>query len=215
MQLLQTRFTLPFAVSLLLVTPSYANDQTPGDQPTLEIFMPPLPDRALIETLARAREIVRAAYADIGVQVLWRSWSSHPSGCLQASGSRQIVFAFGDGRQSSADALAFAKPYEQNGPCVVLLLERLHDEAKRNPTGTGILLGHVLAHEIGHVLQHIARHTETGIMKERWTVRDRMEMGATRLRFTEYDATLIHDAFQSLPTAQVPRRPASNWRSVE
>ena len=75
-----------------------------------------------------------------------------------------------------AAALAFAKPYLHEGPCVTVLMDRLQDEADRNPQTTGILLGHVLAHEIGHVLQAIERHSETGLMKERWSMREISDM---------------------------------------
>lgn len=199
MPLPQTRSTLPLAAFLLLASPSYGNHDTSDHQPVVEIFMPPLLDRALNQTLAPAREIVRAVYAEIGVQVVWRSSTPPLSNCGQSSGYRRVVFAFERGYPRSAAAFAFAKPYEQNRPCVVLFVDRLQDEAKRNPAATRILLGHVLAHEIGHVLQRIARHTESGIMKASWTARDLLEMRASRLRFTEYDAALIHDALKTAP----------------
>ncbi len=91
----------------------------------------------------------------------------------------------------SADAMAFAFPYAEDGPCVTVLIDRLKQEVARNPDTTGILLGHVLAHEIGHVLQRIDRHSDSGLMKARWSVGDIVEMKQARLRFTLYDAQSI------------------------
>ncbi len=171
-----------------------------GEQPVVELFLPHVIDRNVNRALGRARGIVQEAYADIGVQVIWRfGKTSSLSGCEKKPGRRQIVFDLrhGTAKSRSADALAFANPYSHQGPCVTLLMDRLKDEADRNPETTGILLGHVLAHEIGHVLQGIERHSEAGLMKERWSNREVGEMGRARLRFTGYDAELILDPFQA------------------
>jgi len=53
------------------------------------------------------------------------------------------------------------------------------------------LLAHVLVHEITHILQGTCRHSDTGIMKARWTHQDYMEMGQKPLSFTEEDLQLI------------------------
>lgn len=53
------------------------------------------------------------------------------------------------------------------------------------------LLAHVLVHEITHILQGTCRHSDTGIMKARWTHQDYMEMGQKPLSFTEKDLQLI------------------------
>ena len=168
------------------------------DQPVVEVLLPYVIDRNVNRALGRALGIVHEAYADIGVRVIWRFGNTPASGCEKKPGRRQIVFDLRNGtvKGRSADALAFANPYLHEGPCVTLLMDRLKDEAERNPETTGILLGHVLAHEIGHVLQGIERHSETGLMKERWSKREITDMWRARLRFTAYDAELILDPFQ-------------------
>jgi hypothetical protein len=71
-------------------------------------------------------------------------------------------------------------------------MDRLKPMAQRNPIGTAFLLGHVLAHEMGHVLQGLNRHSETGVLKERWSPAEIERMWKELLRFTLQDATLIH-----------------------
>jgi hypothetical protein len=53
------------------------------------------------------------------------------------------------------------------------------------------VLGFVLAHEITHVLQGIARHSETGIMRARWTDNNFRQMGNRDLMFTAEDVQMI------------------------
>ena len=183
-------------------------------QPVVEVFLPHVIDRNVNRALGRARGIVQEAYADIGVQVIWRFGNTSPWSCEKKPGRRQIVFDLRNGtaKGRSADALAFANPYLHEGPCVTLLMDRLKDEVERNPETTGILLGHVLAHEIGHVLQGIERHSESGLMKERWSKREIGDMWRARLRFTAYDAELILDPFQGSLSPGISKGPAVEWR---
>ena len=173
---------------------------TTTDQPVVDVFLPPLLDRNVIRTFGRARGIVEEAYADIGVRVNWHSTSSLPPDCAKSPMRRRIVFDLRAGVAGrTPGALAFANPYSQQGPCVTLLMDPLRAGAERNPETTGVLLGHALAHEIGHVLQGVDRHSETGLMKERWSVKEINDMWRTRLRFTAYDAELILDPFRPSP----------------
>jgi len=54
------------------------------------------------------------------------------------------------------------------------------------------LLAHVLVHEITHILEGVARHSETGIMKANWTLRDYYDMQTKTLQFASEDVELIH-----------------------
>ena len=54
------------------------------------------------------------------------------------------------------------------------------------------LLAHVMAHEIAHVLQGINRHSESGILKARWSDGDCARLASLPLLFTHEDAILIH-----------------------
>jgi hypothetical protein len=54
------------------------------------------------------------------------------------------------------------------------------------------VLGHVIAHEVTHILQGVLRHSESGVMKARWSNADYQEMTWKPLRFTDEDVVLIH-----------------------
>ncbi len=61
-----------------------------------------------------------------------------------------------------------------------------------------MLLAHELVHEITHILQCLDRHSETGVMKARWTADDYCEMRWKPLTFTPEDIQLIHLGMQML-----------------
>lgn len=60
----------------------------------------------------RAREVVEKIYAEIGVRVIWRSTTSHPSGCSKAPLRRSIVVAIAAKTPvgMSGSAFAYANP---------------------------------------------------------------------------------------------------------
>ena len=69
-------------------------------------------------------------------------------------------------------------------------MDRLRPAIHLNPLTTGYLLGNVLAHEIGHVLQGVLRHSETGVMKARWSDNEILRMPRERLHFTAEDVAI-------------------------
>ena len=177
---------------LYLLMPVAASAASNG-QPVVEVYLPPVLTTDMAQTFQRAQGVVKEAYSEIGVQVKWRSTASAPAGCTKDPLHWKIVVGFGTSSPAGAgkEALAFANPYLMEGPCVTLLMDRVEPAAKRNPRSAGYLLGHVLAHEIGHVLQGIARHSETGLMKAHWSLREIKMMPEDRLRFTEEDSAMI------------------------
>jgi hypothetical protein len=64
-------------------------------------------------------------------------------------------------------------------------------QEKTSRATAGVVLGHVLVHEITHILQGIDRHSETGVMKARWTAQDYSKMTWEPLPFTPEDIDLI------------------------
>jgi hypothetical protein len=76
-------------------------------------------------------------------------------------------------------------------------MDQIEPAVRLNPLSSGFLLGYVLAHEIGHVLQGVARHSETGVMKNRWSLLEVVNMKYDRLHFTALDATLILEGCKS------------------
>ena len=54
-----------------------------------------------------------------------------------------------------------------------------------------MILAHVMVHEITHVLQGVSRHSESGVMKATWTMKEYGEMLPKPLPFTDDDVLLI------------------------
>jgi len=88
-------------------------------------------------------------------------------------------------------ALAMALPYADSGVRIVIFYDRVEPLLRGHHASQATILGYVLAHEIAHVLQGIARHSETGIMRARWTDNDFKQMGIKVLMFTPEDVQLI------------------------
>jgi hypothetical protein len=170
-----------------------AASATSTDQPVVEVFLPPMTGFEMVRTFVVARRIVEEIYSDVGVRVVWGRQRSVPLGCEERPLHRKIVVAFRAAGPAEVrwEALAYSNPYSQQGPCVTLLTDRLKRELKTNPLDTAYVLGHVLAHEIGHVLEGIARHSETGLMKGRWSLRETTNMPTERLGFSAYDVGLV------------------------
>jgi hypothetical protein len=65
---------------------------------------------------------------------------------------------------------------------------RRREEFSRGPC----ILQHVLVHEITHILEGVARHSETGVMKAKWTLGDFYDMQTKTLPFASEDVDLIY-----------------------
>ena len=88
-------------------------------------------------------------------------------------------------------ALAMAMPHADSGVGIMIFYDRVEPLLRGHHAPQATVLGYVLAHEIAHVLQGIARHSETGIMRARWTDNDLKLMGIRALTFTAEDIQLI------------------------
>jgi hypothetical protein len=164
-----------------------------ADGPAVEVFVPNIPDSRLDVPFLTARATVTKIYSEMGIRVIWRSAASRPRACVKAPLHRNIVVVFASAsRQQVSDmALAYANPFETEGPCVTVLIDRVTELVRRNPQSTGYLLGHVLAHEMGHVLQEVARHSGAGVMKARWSTEEIRQMPSNPLPFLPSDTELI------------------------
>jgi hypothetical protein len=136
--------------------------------------------------LNRAQVLANEIFGGVGVKIDWRR--GQPSRSRSRSEKPIVVEMITDTpRQLKPGALAFARPYE--GVHIDVFCDRVR--AATEPELTPNLLAHVLVHEITHILQGTCRHSDTGIMKARWTHTDYMEMGQKPLSFTEEDVQLI------------------------
>jgi hypothetical protein len=99
---------------------------------------------------------------------------------------------------SRRDALAAARPYATGPMRIQVFYDRLMAYG-RNCGGHGsVVAGHVLAHEIGHVLEGVARHSQTGLMRARWSVDDMWQMMRQGLPFAREDLYLMRSRFHAV-----------------
>jgi len=77
------------------------------------------------------------------------------------------------------------------GGHITVFWDRIHRTLR--PAPPDVVLGYVLVHEITHILQGSDRHSDSGVMKARWTDRDYAAMAYNALLFTPEDILLIHD----------------------
>jgi hypothetical protein len=177
----------PFSLLILLTAPAIYGE------PIVTVYIPPVFDELVDQAFRTARLVVNETYAEIGIRVVWRSTRTFHSGCSRRPLETRIVVALlstaPDGITSQA--LAFSEPYANQGPCVNLVMDRIRPAIANNPRSTGLLLGNALAHEIGHILQGITRHSDTGMMKARWSPEDIRSLLNGHLHFTAYDAEMI------------------------
>ena len=89
------------------------------------------------------------------------------------------------------ESLAMALPYADSGVRVVIFYDRVAPYLRNHHAPAETILGYVLAHEIAHVLQGVARHSDSGVMRARWTDLDYQWMSKGALRFATEDVQLI------------------------
>jgi hypothetical protein len=133
--------------------------------------------------LYQARERAGKMFAEAGVRIDWRIG---PSGARPERGP-EIVVSFMDHTPHNyrPGGLAYANLYEGH---ITVFWDRLQESSGAPPV---VVLAHVLVHEITHILQGIDRHSESGIMKSKWTLADFGAMASKPLPFTPLDVELI------------------------
>ena len=71
---------------------------------------------------------------------------------------------------------------------IYIFHERIVDSAHDRRIDPARLLGYAMAHELGHALLGTGQHSQTGVMRERWTRADFDEIATGRLEFTARQA---------------------------
>jgi hypothetical protein len=149
--------------------------------------------------LSRAQALANEIFAGVGVKIDWRR--GQPTRSQSRSEKPIVVEMITDTpTKLKPGALAFARPYE--GVHIDVFYDRVG--AATEPELTPNVLAHVLVHEITHILQGTCRHSDTGVMKARWTHTDYMEMGQKPLPFTEEDMQLIRSGWVVRATSGTP-----------
>ena len=135
--------------------------------------------------LYQAQERAAKMFAEAGVRIEWRT------GRPGARPGREplIVVSLTENTPANflPNALALAKVYE--GVHITVFWDRVERMSRFAPPT--FVLAHVLVHEITHILQGIDRHSESGVMKARWTPEDYYAMAIKPLPFTPEDVELI------------------------
>jgi hypothetical protein len=175
------RITAMTTMALLAGASGWAGESRTTAQTKVTVCM--TFEQHLVESY-QAREIATQMFADIDVQVEWRT-KTHS---CPANGAIVINLAEDTPVSYHPGAFAFALPYE--GVHIQVFYDRIRKAAK--PPMVPCLLAHVLAHEITHLLEGIDRHSERGVMKAHWSRDDTLEMAWKPLAFTEEDKYLIH-----------------------
>jgi hypothetical protein len=176
--------------------------------------------------LEHHKAIVSSIFDRAGVQICWHGGQAGP----QSFGIRLVGNA---PPSASSEALASTRLTVAE---ITVYYDRVRRILSRAPLGTAnVALAYVFAHELAHAMEGIARHSESGILKARWSNDDFEAMILNEFAFTDTDIDLIRKGLssrrgvrkdivncscelgtgsKSCTTARLIRRPMSAWLSL-
>ena len=99
------------------------------------------------------------------------------------------------GKQNPICASGFACTFPFNPEPTVFVMHQRVRSSFRRPQLFQAVLAYIMAHEIAHVLQVRDTHSDTGIMKQRWSAADLRLMEESLLEFTPKDIEYIEEGF--------------------
>src|SRR5215472_5599813 len=138
----------------------------------------------------QAQNMAAGLFASIGISIEWRDLYRR----CKAGQDRPILVRLSmhtDYREFPG-ALAYALPFE--GSHIRVFYDRVL-QADRGRVS--YVLAYTLVHEITHVLEGTNDHSDSGIMKRRWNVKDYAAMERQTLWFEERDVRLIQLRLQA------------------
>jgi hypothetical protein len=146
---------------------------------------------SLVQTpdLYRAQFIAAKMFAAVGVRIRWRTGAPANSQ-LEREGAVAVRFLDRVPDSFQPGAMAFSLPFEKFH--ITVMWTRLSWLNDRAGALRPMFLAHVLVHEIAHILQGTTGHSDTGVMKARWTGNDYNEMMHKPLAFTSAGIRLLH-----------------------
>src|ERR1700683_3182275 len=123
-----------------------------------------------VKALGPARDIAVRMFDTVGLKLQWRAGA--PSAPLSAA-DMAVVIELVDQTpvECRPGALAYARAFE--GIHLTVFYDRV---AALDRSWPYAVLAHVLVHEITHLLEGVAQHSETGVMKARFTGADVLRM---------------------------------------
>lgn len=150
-------------------------------------------------------------FARTGIALTWRFGRPRPAECGRESAMREIAMVFVAQAPPNVahSALAMAVPSADSGVRIVIFYERVTSLLRDHQAHRAAMLSYVLAHETMHVLQGIAHHSETGIMRARWTEYELAQMSNWGLTFTPEDVQLIRRRLEDERITYVHQIPTS------
>lgn len=149
-----------------------------------------------LRQLARAQDDVTQWYAAIGVETVWAGahrvsqMPTRPEVSLNPTDLTVIVLSpeMVDRMAPPRDVVGAAPgTTTERGRIAYVFYHRLRMIAMAGDD----LLGVVMAHEIGHLLLPYGSHSDTGVMRSHWDVRDLWCHDVRQLGFTPYQAQQI------------------------
>jgi hypothetical protein len=187
-----TILSLPTIIGITLLASAVGEARQPEGTPDVIVCL----HTSVVATpgeIERAKMIAKSMFSTIGLNIAWREEvSGHESGV-----SIHVLLTSGSSGDDDSGALAEAFPFAMEHE-ITVRYDRVHNSAGISRDLEPILLAHVLTHEITHVLQCVDRHSDTGVMKARWTTGDYYDMRWKPLEFTAEDIELIHLGMQVL-----------------
>ena len=173
---------------------------TSENRTTLEVRLYAMEGRLVpMQALDLAMTTVTRILRQAGVRVRWldkdpqRFARSEGTPCGSERTAPTIVMNFSETPPKGLEpgVVAKAYPYARDGVRIAFFRDRLQTFFNAMPSWAGSVLGHLMAHEITHVLQGVSRHSETGLIRARWSPEDYRQMPSKPLPLTPYDIKLI------------------------
>lgn len=117
---------------------------------------------------------------------------------------------------ASSEALAASQLVGASGVEITIYKDRVQRFLNDHHSLANGAVAYVLTHELAHAMQGVARHSESGILKTRWSPEDFQQMMYHKLAFTPSDVELIHQGIAVRLASRRPERTdeASTDRSV-
>jgi hypothetical protein len=152
--------------------------------------------------LARAEQEVTIIFAHAGIIISWREGSVQDKqelatdfsvngalfgSCIAANEMPELKLRLlrGTPPNTLPGALGYALPCAKFGVTVTIFVDRCEEVMSHNMASLPKILGHAMAHEIGHVLLGSNEHSDSGIMRSRWTKADWFIVAAGHMTFLE------------------------------
>lgn len=165
-----------------------------------------------LHTLNEAKQVTMEVFRKAGVDSYWINESNSDSSGDKSGGQlitdlthvqvRILSPAMADRLDLANDEMGLAPGKGPGRTMVYICYERIidlarrqvaakiHENISRNAT-SGQILGEMIVHEIGHLLLNLPSHSQTGIMRGYWDLKDLQDAAYGALGFTQPQAKVI------------------------